>query len=86
MSNRLRASASRRLKLIAEVSQAVFDATESFRVRNIGSDLAYLLMAVANNDKLDVWPDVPSRLIGILREELPAGHAIWRHIRKRHAP
>lgn len=45
----MKITSDRRLVLIREVYKVVFRETETFRRNNIGSDLAYLLGAIANN-------------------------------------
>ena len=64
-------------ELVADVYRCCFRATETFA--EIAVELAYLLGALATGLKWQASPDNPGRvrLLALLREHLPADHAVW---------
>lgn len=73
----MRMTNDRRLALIREVYKAVFQETETFRESNIGSDLAYLLGAIANNSVVSYAKEP---LLRLLRAHFKGSHNIWNFI------
>ena len=71
-----------RVALALEIEKLVRAKTESFQEQNVGADLAYLLIAILEDDGFDAWPHEDSRVIGILRENLPATHPVWRYVKE----
>lgn len=67
-----------RLRLIRDTYLRVYAATEVFSEDDIGTELAYLLGAIATRGMVELAAD--SALLAILRREFPGGHAIWQFI------
>ena len=72
-----------KVRLAREVFKAALDATETFRERDIGVDLAYLL-AQSSTGLLPTWTGGRCRirraLLPILRAKFPRRHPVWRFI------
>ena len=77
------------LQLIDEVFDAAYDVTETFRLGNIGSDLAYLMGAIADEAhgeaghvdwSKDAYGERPPALLKILRKRFEPSHAVWKYI------
>ena len=80
----MKLSDKQRLALIIEASQAAYQTTESFYSEDhIGADLAYLLAAIARNDKVD-WSlnsgDEPPALYKLLKSVLSPASGVWEFI------
>ena len=73
----MKITSDRRLALIREVYKAVFHETETFRKNNIGSDLAYLFGAIANNSVVSYTKEP---LLRLLRARFRVSHNIWKFI------
>lgn len=77
-----------RLSLVESVAQTVFDNTESFNDRNVGTDLAYLIMAIVSEKD---WAEVDwtvegyggeCELLRLLEETFPQYNPVWLYIQK----
>ncbi len=68
-----------RLATIVQVGRALFDHTESWESDNIGSDLAYLLWAIAGSDYgyFEVVPGKQRVMMELLRQLFPPDHLVW---------
>lgn len=69
---------SRRLQLLRDLYEVVFNETESLEAEDIGADLAYLMGAVLKDSCCD-W-DAERPLVQLLREQFPGRHPVWRFI------
>ena len=72
------AKESRRLPLLREVYEAVYNEVESFEEENIGADLAYLLGAMLEGSCCDWDADRP--FVKLLRGHFPQRHSIWGYV------
>ncbi len=86
--NKSKFSAKKRVACARDVFDCAFGASETFRVDNIGADLAYLMGAILDDDKesfvdwtRDAHGDMPPPLLAILEKGLPR-HPAWRFIVK----
>lgn len=70
-----------RLALIAEVSDRMYEETNSFEFGTLGADLAYLYAAIAKGTCVQ-WTDDTKRgeTLKLLRETFPPDHAVWKSI------
>lgn len=66
------------LQLAADVYGLLKEHTESFAADDIGSDGLYLVGAILKDEQCEWPPDRP--ILKILREHLPAGHAVFKYI------
>ncbi len=78
-----------RVTLARAVFAATFDAAETFRDMNIGSDLAYLMGAIlatgtGEDERVDwraeEYGDVPPTLLEILRAQFPPTSPLWQFV------
>lgn len=69
-----------RLALIAEVSDRMYDATESFETTNLGATLAYLYAAIAKGTHVTLDPSHHRQNISLLTETFPPEHPVWGYI------
>ena len=67
-----------RLNLISEVYDSIYENTETFHEGFVGSDLAYLLGAVAKNSVVS-FKNEP--ILKILRSKFQSDHSVWKYIR-----
>lgn len=68
------------VEIIRNVYALAYANTESFGTEDrIGEDLAYLMGAIALGNKVD-WSSEKPALYLLLRDGLPAAHAVWRFI------
>jgi len=78
------------LRLIDEIFDAVYETTETFRLGNIGSDLAYLMGAIADDVHGEHYSQVDwsrdacgerkPKLLAILRKRFKYDHPVWNYI------
>lgn len=67
-----------RLNLIGEVYDSIYDSTETFQEGFVGSDLAYLLGAIAKNSVVS-FKNQP--ILKTLKNNFQSNHAVWKYIR-----
>lgn len=67
-----------RLNLISEVYDSIYESTETFHEEFVGSDLAYLLGAIAKNSIVS-FKNEP--LLKILKSNFQSDHSVWKYIR-----
>jgi len=64
--------------LIRELYKVVYREIESFEKQNIGTDMAYLVGAIVN-DNFCLWPpDEP--LLRLLTKNFPKEHQLWKYL------
>lgn len=65
----------KKLDLILEVYQAVYEMCDTFEEEAIGADLAYLMGAIARS-QICTWHE-GRPLVLALREKFPPEHPVW---------
>jgi len=75
-----------RCRLAREVFDKVYDARESFRVNDLGADVAYLLGAILDpEDQGRSWVDwtlgaTRPDTVALFKEVFPPNHGVWKFI------
>jgi len=71
-----------RLLLIAEVTKGITEAVESLSFQNVGTSLAYLVMAILNDDKFQVPVDgIPENVFyQLLLDTFADGHPVFNYL------
>ena len=79
MSKNRRLKALDKIRLIRSWLDYAMEQTESWEVKNLGSDLAYLCHAIVNNEKCEWAEDRPLVQL-ILQRDPKRKAAVWRFI------
>lgn len=69
----------RRAVTAYEAYSAVVRGTESLEVKHVGADLAYLMGAILEDGKMDIWKR-NQYLVELLEREVWRDHPVWKHL------